>query len=802
MRAALRIGGLCVVLVTAGCAVDSDGDGGPKAGVPTSAAAGAAAATATTAPSATTTSEVEPPPTSASVPRAEAPDDPSPGETPAADPAEQPTSSGDEAPPDENIGTVPDALPDDEPSPEPESETLLTWQGIPVTDLSGTVPAAADGTVTAPRLLTRFDDVEVLLHNQDHAWTFNADGSVLHEWLFEDTVPSVFPDGTGGIVYLQDSAIFHRADPEIDPKVVVACPGQCSTGLFGLAVIGESREVVYTKRDHFETPEGYNPHYEDVLHRISLNTRETVRLVPVGGHEWGMGRVSITDGLLFGSTSGEAYSGWTALDLHSGKTVASCDRSNHQESGRDCPQVVTSADYGIAVVNYGLTDTTESGRLGNTVYILGLRSREADANTHSIPLKFAQPVDCINNLEVWNSVFGINNSSKGICQDGTYAQPHRAVLADFSTGEVELYAHPGFLRLAPRTEAVPETESPTAETWEGIPVITVADTAARQPEGTVTAPRLLRRFEDAEVLLRHQGRAWTFNPDGSIDKEWAFDAPVRTVFPDGAGGILYQDGAGFDDLVNNSSIHHLNEPGHGSKALVDCTGDCVGLWLAGVVYLGSSTEVVYTVESWPPLPDDAEYLYPTQTEVLHRFDLRTQESVELAPVGGWEWWFYNTVVVGNELFGAWGTDGGNGVVGYDLLDGSSIFGGFETAEADCFDTGPSLDCPRFAFASTDHIIAAFWDHRSTFIVSSYDRDSEEHRYTLPIAMPAEVNDINGIEVWDSVLIINTLVPEEATDSSQRRWMPYRAVLIDLETHETELYSHAGVLRVVARTAAG
>ena len=464
MRASLRIGWLCAVLVAAGCAVDSDPGDSPKTGVPTSAAAESAPVTATTAPSSTTTSEVEPPPTSASVPRAEAPDDPSPGETPAADPAEQPTSSGDEAPPDENIGTVPDALPDDEPSPEPEPETLLTWQGIPVIDLSGTVPAAADGTVTAPRLLTRFDDVEVLLHNQDHAWTFN--------------------------------------------------------------------------------------------------------------------------------------------------------------------------------------------------------------------------------------------------------------------------------------------------------------------------------------------------PDGSIDKEWAFDVPVRTVFPDGAGGILYQDGAGFDDLVNNSSIHHLNEPGHGSKALVDCTGDCVGLWLAGVVYLGSSTEVVYTVESWPPLPDDAEYPYPTQTEVLHRFDLRTQESVELAPVGGWEWWFYNTVVVGNELFGAWGTDGGNGVVGYDLLDGSSIFGGFETAEADCFDTGPSLDCPRFAFASTDHIVTAFWDYRSTFIVSSYNRDPEEHRYTLPIAMPAEVNDIYGIEVWDSVLIINTLVPEEATDSSQRRWMPYRAVLIDLETHETELYSHAGVLRVVARTAAG
>ncbi len=811
MRASLRIGWLCAVLVAAGCAVDSDGDDGPETGVPTSAAAEAEPATATTAPSATTTPVVEPPTTAASPTEPETPEDPSPDEPSTTDPptedapiasADKPQADDDPAdlqPQDNEAESEPEATL----TPEPVTETPLTWQGIPVVTVDEAVTTETDGAVRAPRLLSGFDDVEVLLHDRDRAWTFGPDGTVLHEWSFEEATPSVFPDGTGGIVYLQYSTIFHQAAPESDPEVLVACPRSCSGELLGVAELGESRDVVYTHRDHFETPEGYNPHYEDVLHRISLNTRETVRLGVVGGYEWGTANISVAGDTLFGYRSTEASQGWIGIDLQSGDSIARCFISGSHETGRDCPRAVTGFADDLAVAYIDFTDPSESERYEKKIRVLALRSREVDTNTHNIPIKISSEVACVLNLEVWEPVAVINTSTQGPCWYYDYTQPHRSVLADFSTGEVELYSHPGFLRLVPRTKAVSEIEMDTPLTWQGIPVIELPESAAPEADGTTTAPRLLRRFDNVEVLLHDRNHAWTFGPDGSVAHEWSFDAPSGTVFPDGAGGIVYENRSGIDDDVRslNSGILHMRS-GASPETVVSCTDHCTELWLVGVTDVGGSAEVVYIVESWPPLPDDAEYSYPTHIEVLHRLNLKTQESVELAPVGGWEWWFYNTIIVDTELFGAWGTDGGNGVVGYDLLDGSSTYGGFGASNPDCFDTNPSLTCPRFAFAFIDSIMTAFWDYGRTFVVSWNDRVSEQHQFTLPIVMPPEVNDIYGIEAWDSVLIINTVTREETPDSAQPRWLPYRAVLIDLESHETEIYSHPGVLRLVPRTAAG
>ena len=209
MRASLRIGWLCAVLVAAGCAVDSDGDDGPETGAPTSAAA--EAAPATTAPSATTTPVIEPPTTAASTTEPETPEDPSLDEPSTTDPptedapitpADKPSAENDPAdlqPQDNEAESEPEATL----TPEPIPETPLTWQGIPVVTVDEAVTTETEEAIRAPRLLSGFDDVEVLLHDRDRAWTFGPDGTVLHEWSFEDLVlpgrssegatPTIFP---------------------------------------------------------------------------------------------------------------------------------------------------------------------------------------------------------------------------------------------------------------------------------------------------------------------------------------------------------------------------------------------------------------------------------------------------------------------------------------------------------------------------------------------------------------------------------------------------------------------------------
>ena len=102
-------------------------------------------------------------------------------------------------------------------------------------------------------------------------------------------------------------------------------------------------------------------------------------------------------------------------------------------------------------------------------------------------------------------------------------QSYPSVLADFSTGEVELYSHPGVLRLVPRT-------------WRGIPVKSISATDPSESDGGVIAPRMLSSFSDVEVLLHNQDRAWSFAPDGSVDREWTFDKETGPVYPDGSGG--------------------------------------------------------------------------------------------------------------------------------------------------------------------------------------------------------------------------------------------------------------------------
>ena len=803
----------------------------PAAETPVTVTAAAPAATTSTAPPSTTSAPMEqaetpddPPPdeppaaepaaqsstTSAPMEQAETPDDPPPDEPPAAEPAAQPSSKEDDEPSGDGGEPEPDTAPTEEPMPEPDSETPLTWQGIPVVDISELAASETNEAPTAPRLLSGFDDVEVLLHDRDRAWTFSTNGSVAHEWSFEDEPRAVFPDGAGGIVHGNSYGIFHRAKPGSDPEILIACPDSCPVvpaRLIGLALLGESTEVIYTVTTN-HTPDGWegNPDIRETLHRMSLATREVVSLGEVGGYEWWFGNTSISGHELFGAFGTDGGGGWTSIDLNSGSVGARCAEWHLTESGknRECPREVAAFGDDMVVVHYGVTDQSVSEYGGATLHVLALRDRNADHNTHNVPLRLPSRFGCIRNMEVWQTIAVINTGAFNDTGAGC-DQSYHSVLTDLSTDEVELYPYPGILRLVPRTETAPKTAADTPLEWQGHPAITVAETAVSDTDDVLTAPRLLSRFDDVEVLLHDRDRAWTFNREGSVDKEWTLDESTVSVYPDGAGKIVYRvETESYDpEYSYRSSIHYLKHPELDPADLVECTGDwetCVGLRLYGVVHFDGFTEAVYTVDYWPPLPDDAEYQYPTRTETLYRMDLETRVSVDLVRVGGHEWSFGGQIV-DIELRGGFSTDAQEGRVNYDLRSGAVICGDVSWLAG--FAEGKSiLGCDDASSQDADAFVSYVYDPdvwRQVFVVRFPSPDSASSEIILPLILPEEYTGLYSIETWGSVLVMNTLT-REGYPTTLAGGFPHRAVLIDLKTNEIELYSNPGVLRLTRRAA--
>ena len=267
--------------------------------------------------------------------------------------------------------------------------------------------------------------------------------------------------------------------------------------------------------------------------------------------------------------------------------------------------------------------------------------------------------------------------------------------------------------------------------------------------------------------------------------KWTFDEAVGRVFPDGSGGIIYQD---------RDEIFYQAEPHSDREVLVECATLCLPTMIGGPVsliglaILDESREAIYSVRDCDEAPEGYGG-NPLCHETLRRTSLDTGDTASLGRIGGWEWSFGNTVIVDHGLFGHWGTDGGQGLTGYDLLSGSEI-----EIDLDC--------CPSYIAPFDDAIVTAGWTYMGNdrvFIVSVYGRDAEQHRFTLPILVPDDVTGIHSLEIWDSVLVLNTLTREGYPNHSAGGY-PYRAVLVDLNTQETEFYSRPGILQLVPRSA--
>ena len=336
----------------------------------------------------------------------------------------------------------------------------------------------------------------------------------------------------------------------------------------------------------------------------------------------------------------------------------------------------------------------------------------------------------------------------------------------------------------PDTEPIPSDVSEAPLTWRDIPVITVFETDTTETVEAVTTPRLLHRFDDVEVLLHFGSSVWLFEHEDA-PREWTFDEAVGRVFPDGSGGIIYQD---------RDEIFYQAEPHSDREVLVECATLCLPTMIGGPVsliglaILDESREAIYSVRDCDEAPEGYGG-NPLCHETLRRTSLDTGDTASLGRIGGWEWSFGNTVIVDHGLFGHWGTDGGQGLTGYDLLSGSEI-----EIDLDC--------CPSYIAPFDDAIVTAGWTYMGNdrvFIVSVYGRDAEQHRFTLPILVPDDVTGIHSLEIWDSVLVLNTLTREGYPNHSAGGY-PYRAVLVDLNTQETEFYSRPGILQLVPRSA--
>ena len=336
----------------------------------------------------------------------------------------------------------------------------------------------------------------------------------------------------------------------------------------------------------------------------------------------------------------------------------------------------------------------------------------------------------------------------------------------------------------PDTEPIPSDVSEAPLTWRDIPVITVFETDTTETVEAVTTPRLLHRFDDVEVLLHFGSSVWLFEHEDA-PREWTFDEAVGRVFPDGSGGIIYQD---------RDEIFYQAEPHSDREVLVECATLCLPTMIGGPVsliglaILDESREAIYSVRDCDEAPEGYGG-NPLCHETLRRTSLDTGDTASLGIIGGWEWSFGNTVIVDHGLFGHWGTDGGQGLTGYDLLSGSEI-----EIDLDC--------CPSYIAPFDDAIVTAGWTYMGNdrvFIVSVYGRDAEQHRFTLPILVPDDVTGIHSLEIWDSVLVLNTLTREGYPNHSAGGY-PYRAVLVDLNTQETEFYSRPGILQLVPRSA--
>lgn len=349
----------------------------------------------------------------------------------------------------------------------------------------------------------------------------------------------------------------------------------------------------------------------------------------------------------------------------------------------------------------------------------------------------------------------------------------------------------------------PLTVHDGADTWEGTAVIFPEKAVGLAVTGAPVGPAALSQLDGAELAFNGACDTQVFERDGSLKREWSFSQPVRNVYPDGTGGIVYEQ---HGDSAHSRELRWWPADADSPTALL---ADSVTLGdgglesYFGVTVVAGSPVVLYTNIEWPEDEDECVGCNPNYREVLHRRGLVNSDSLRLGDVGGYEWSFEPKAITPEAIYGFNTTDGGqwNSAVAVDpeTSEGLPSIRRSDDFDGDCFDRSDSLNCPMLIVPVGDDFVAgftAFSDGRGThlYVLARIDGTSHEIVEFFPVALVGNGWNVLGAQAWGQRVVLNTS-NAQAHLGGRRVEHLRRPIIVDLASRTAEVYDRYGTLHL-------
>ena len=348
----------------------------------------------------------------------------------------------------------------------------------------------------------------------------------------------------------------------------------------------------------------------------------------------------------------------------------------------------------------------------------------------------------------------------------------------------------------------PLTAHDGADTWEGTAVI-VPEKAVGLAADVPVGPVALSQLDGAELAFHGACDIQVFERDGYLKREWSFSQPVRNVYPDGAGGIVYEQ---HGDAAHSRGLRWWPADADSPTApLADSVtlGDGGLKSYFGVTVVAGSPVVLYTNIEWPEDENECVGCNPNYREVLHRKGLVNSDSLRLGDVGGYEWSFEPKAITPKAIYGFNSTDGGqwNSVVAVDpeSSDGLPFIRRSDDFDGDCFDRSGSLVCPELIVPVGDDFLAgftAFSDGCGTrlYVLARVEGTSHEIVEFFPVVLVGNGWNVLDAQVWGQRVVLNTS-NAQAHLGGRRVEHLRRPIIVDLASRTAEVYDRYGTLHL-------
>ncbi|MDE0499495.1 MAG: hypothetical protein OXH86_19325 [Acidimicrobiaceae bacterium] len=389
-------------------------------------------------------------------------------------------------------------------------------------------------------------------------------------------------------------------------------------------------------------------------------------------------------------------------------------------------------------------------------------------------------------------------------QDSEPSPDHEGAIAKTEAApEVDTDAEPS--RDERCEPAIPPPWAPPefADTWMGTAIIVPRKLVDPWAGDTPAAPAAGSQFEGAELVFHGACEVQLFDRDGTATREWAFAQPIRSVYPDGAGGIVYYQ---YLDSESTSVLRwwpaEADEPMtllDGAAAFDD--GGFVDFF--GVTVVDGSPVVLYTTVEWPEDDDGCAGCNPNYREVLYRRGLSNADSLRLGDVGGYEWGFGPRAITPDAVYGFNGSDGGQWNSAHALDPSTTAdlppLRGPDGAYSECFEEPDWEWCPTMIAPVDDDFVAGFWASSdvagiSLFVLAYIDGGSGEFADFFPVMLTDDGWSVLGVHVWGSHLVLNT---SNRRGLARGRWVEHlrRPIIVDLALRTAEVYDRYGTFHL-------